>query len=106
MKGAESMRKMDKTLLRDNQNGTSYKSKNKLVSVLIQYSENPDLMNSLMKSKQNEIVENAIENDEEEVVFREGSQIKQSGFRSTSQEQKSSAKFARKENTSSPLVRY
>jgi hypothetical protein len=26
MKGAESMRKIDKTLLRDNQNGMSYKS--------------------------------------------------------------------------------
>ena len=63
-------------------------------------------MNSLIKSKQNEIVENPIENDEEEVVFREGSQIKQSGFRSASQEKKSSAKFARKENSSSPLVKY
>lgn len=63
-------------------------------------------MNSLIKSKQNDIVENPMENDEEEVVFREGSQVKQSAFRSTSQEQKGSAKFARKENSSSLLVKY
>jgi hypothetical protein len=63
-------------------------------------------MNSLIKSKPNEMLDNDQEIMEEEVVFREASQTKKSAFRSSSQDKKSPSKFMKNDNTSSVLFKY
>ena len=79
MKSVESMRKIDKSFLRNTTNGASYKSTEIFLKILKflkffrNFQENPELINSLLRSKPSDLETNAEKEEENEVFREEGS---------------------------------